>query len=232
MRYQILGEDLQVVEVELQEGEKLYSEAGAMFWMTSNVNMRATTGGKGFLDGLIKVAKRAISGESLALVEYTIRGSSGKVVLAAPWAGKIIPYEISSSKSLILQKGAYLAHVGELDISITFTKRLTSGFFGGEGFILQKLSGEGLVFFFAGGYIQTVELQAGESISVDTGCLVGFEDTVDYSVEMLKDIGTWFFGGEGALLAKLTGPGKVWLQSMPISNFALRLIPFLRRTLK
>lgn len=227
MEYRILGEDVQVLEVKLQEGEKFYSEPGAMAWMSDNVDMRATTGGKGFLDGIVKAFKRKISGESLAIIEYTSTGGEGLITFAAPAVGKILSTEVKPGKRLFLQRGGYFAHYGDIEVSIAFTKRIGAGLFGGEGFILQKLEGSGLVFFFAGGYIKELELKPGEKLKIDTGCIVGFEEGVDYSVEFIKDIGTWLFGGEGVLLATLRGPGKVWLQSAPLPRLAGALAPYL-----
>ncbi len=228
MNYRIYGEDMQVLEVEISSGEKLYSQSGAMVWMDPSVEMKATTGGKGLLDGLWKAAKRMMAGESLALVEYKTTADRAKVAFAMPWIGKINSFEVTPNNSLILQRGAYLAHLGDIDISITFTKRLTAGLFGGEGFILQKLSGQGLVFFFAGGYVKEMELNPSEEILIDTGCIVGFQESVSYEITTVKGIGTWLFGGEGLFLAKLVGPGKVWLQSAPIPTFAGYIAPYLR----
>ncbi len=227
MKYNIEGDDFQVIEFELEPGETLFAESGAMFWKDPCINMEATAGGKGFFDGLIKAVARKLSGESLMLVKFEAHGSTGRVALAPPAMGKLIVAEVKPGYSLIAQRGAYFAHVGELDISIAFTKRLTAGIFGGEGFVLQRLSGNATVVLYAAGYIKELNLEAGQTVQIDTGCIVGFEDRVSYSVTLVKNIKTWLFGGEGALLATLTGPGKVWLQSLPISTFAAYLSRFL-----
>ena len=219
-RFQILGDDIQMVEVTLEPGEGLRSEAGAMLYMDAHIEMEAQVG------GLFKGLKRMLAGESLALTTYTNRGRQpGRVAFAAPYPGKIIPLNLSEvGGEFLVQRGSYLASTVDVDIEIAFTKRLGAGLFGGEGFLLQRLKGRGLAFLHAGGHLVEKELAAGETLLVDTGCIVGFVPTVTYDIRLVKGIKTIFLGGEGLFLATLTGPGKVLLQSLPLSTMARTLV--------
>ncbi|MFQ5602090.1 MAG: TIGR00266 family protein [bacterium] len=222
--YELVGDDMQAVIITLDSGEMVQAEAGAMMYMTDGVNMNTGTGG-----GLLKGVKRILTGESFFITTFQYSGSGqGKVAFAAPYPGKIIPLDLNASGSMLCQRDAYLCSAYGIDISIAFTKRLGAGFFGGEGFILQKLQGDGLAFVHAGGAIIERQLSAEESLKVDTGCLVAIEESVDYDIQFVGGIKTAFFGGEGLFFAKLKGPGKVYLQTLPFSRLADRVSSAIR----
>lgn len=219
--YTIYGDDMQLVEITLDPGEIIQAETGAMLYMSDGVEMKTSTGG-----GLLKGLKRALAGESFFVTQFTYRGSGrGKVAFSAPYPGKIIPLDLREVGGRFLcQRDAYLCSAGGIDISIAFTKRLGAGFFGGEGFILQRLEGDGWAFLHAGGTVIQRVLEPGETLRVDTGCIVGFADSVDYDIQFVGGFKNALFGGEGIFLAKLTGPGIVYLQSLPFSRLADRIM--------
>ncbi|GAB4111516.1 MAG: TIGR00266 family protein [Phycisphaeraceae bacterium] len=229
--YEIIGDDMQMVLVELDPGETVIAEAGAMNYMEDGITFEARMGdgseaNEGLLGKLLAVGKRAITGESLFMTHFTHNGMGKRhVAFAAPYPGKIIPIDLSTvGGELICQKDAFLCAAMGTRVSIAFQRRLGVGFFGGEGFILQKLQGDGLAFVHAGGTIIQRELQPGETLRVDTGCLVAFDPSVDYNIERAGNLKSMFFGGEGLFLATLTGPGTVWIQSLPFSRLADRII--------
>lgn len=230
--YEIFGDDLQIVEVELDPGETVIAEAGAMNYIEADITFEAKMGDgsnptEGVMGKLLSVGKRALTGESIFMTHFTHSGASGKrrAAFAAPFPGKIIPVNLSDiGGEIICQKDSFLCAALGTQVTITLQKRLGVGFFGGEGFILQKLRGDGKAFLHAGGTIITRELVEGEVLRVDTGCLVAFSTFVDYNIERAGNLKSMVFGGEGLFLATLRGPGKVWLQSLPFSRLADRII--------
>jgi uncharacterized protein (TIGR00266 family) len=217
--YFIHGDDMQAVSITLDPGETVRAEPGAMMWMEGGVEMASSTGG-----GVMKGLKRAISGESFFITSFTNGGGRpASVGFAAEYPGKIIPVDLSRGE-VLCQRNAYLCSAHGIEVSVAFTKRFGAGFFGGEGFILQKLRGDGLAFIHAGGHVIERELQRGESLRVDTGCIVGFESSVEYDIKMVKGVKTMLFGGEGLFYARLQGPGKCWIQTAPLSRLANRIM--------
>lgn len=218
--YKIFGDDMQLVEVELDPGEGVRAEAGAMMYMGEGIEMQTSTGG-----GMFKGFKRMITGESFFITTFLYNGKGkGHVAFGAPYPGKIIPLEMDKlGGKFLCQKDAFLCAAKGIEIEVAFTKRLGAGLFGGEGFILQRLEGDGMAFVHAGGTIVKRELQDGERLRVDTGCLVAFSPTVDYDIQFIGGFRNALFGGEGIFLAKLTGPGLVYLQSLPFSRLADRI---------
>ena len=218
--YKILGDDMQLVEVELDPGEGVRAEAGAMMYMENGIEMQTSTGG-----GLFKGFKRMVTGESFFITTFLFNGSGkGHVAFGAPYPGKIIPLEMDKLGGRFLcQKDAFLCAAKGIEIEVAFTKRIGTGIFGGEGFILQRLEGDGMAFIHAGGAIIKKELGVGESLRVDTGCLVAFSPSVDYDIRFVGGFKNALFGGEGLFLANLTGPGLVYLQSLPFSRLADRI---------
>lgn len=228
--YEIYGDDMQIVEIELDAGETVIAEAGAMNYMEDGIQFEAFMGdgsvaNQGMMDKLLSVGKRALTGESLFMTHFTNQGKGKKhVAFAAPYPGKIIPVDLASNGGEILcQKDAFLCAAKGTSIGIAFQKRLGAGFFGGEGFILQRLKGDGKVFVHAGGTVIERQLQ-GETLRVDTGCIVAFSPTIDYDIQMAGNLKSMFFGGEGAFLTTLKGTGRVLLQSLPFSRMADRII--------
>lgn len=219
--YQIFGDDMQCVEIELDPGEGVRAEAGAMMYMENSIEMQTSTGG-----GLFKGFKRMLTGESFFITTFLNSGrDKSHVTFGAPYPGKIIPLDLDKlGGEFLCQKDSFLCTAKGIDIDIAFTKKIGAGLFGGEGFILQRLSGEGLAFVHAGGTIIKKELGAGESLRVDTGCLVAFAPTVDYDIQFIGGFKNALFGGEGIFLARLTGPGLVYLQSLPFSRLADRIM--------
>ncbi|HOK57404.1 MAG TPA: TIGR00266 family protein [Methanothrix sp.] len=220
LRYTILGDDLQVLEVQLAPGESIRSEAGAMLFMDEGMDMSASTG------GIIKGLKRAVAGEGLFITSFTNRSDDMKrMAFSAPFPGKILSLNLDDfGGQLLCQRGAFLCGESGVEIEVAFTKRLGAGFFGGEGFVLQRLRGRGMVFIHAGGALITRDLREGEVINVDTGCLVAFSRDVDYDIRFVGGVRNALFGGEGIFLARLTGPGRVYLQSLPLSRLADRIL--------
>jgi len=232
--YKIFGEDMQFVEVELDPGESAVAEAGAMMYKDASISMTTVFGdgsvqhdSGGFLDKLVGAGKRLVTGESLFTTVFSHTGPIGKarVAFSAPYPGTILPLQLSQlGGRLICQKDSFLCAAKGVAIGIHFQKKILTGLFGGEGFIMQKLEGDGLVFVHAGGTVMKRELQAGETLHVDTGCLVGLTSEVHYDVEQAGGIKTALFGGEGLFFVRLQGPGTVWLQSLPFSRLAGRML--------
>lgn len=222
MNYKITGDNLQLVTIEIEQGEKIYAEAGSMVYMSGNINMEAKMRG-GFLKGI----GRKIAGETMFLTEFTTAGGKGLVSFGGNAPGTIKNLEISNGKEFLVQKDAFLVAEDSIDISIAFQKRLGAAFFGGEGFILEKLTGKGKVFIHACGDFVEFDLKPDQILKVDTGSVVGWDSTVTYDIERVKGIKTMFFGGEGIFLTTLKGSGKVMIQSMNLGNLATALSPFL-----
>jgi len=218
--YKIFGDDMQIVEIELDPGEGVRAETGAMLYMEDGIEMQTSTGG-----GLFKGFKRMLTGESFFITTFLYHGSGkGHVAFGAPYPGKIIPLDLDKfDHEFLCQKDAFLCAAAGIEIEVAFTKRMGAGMFGGEGFILQRLTGRGMAFVHAGGTILKKELAAGERLRVDTGCLVGLSHTVDYDIQFVGGFKNALFGGEGLFLAVLRGPGTVYLQSLPFSRLADRI---------
>ena len=221
IEYRIIGDDLQLVEIELDSGEGVRAEVGTMTYMEQGIEMQTSTGG-----GLFKGLKRAVTGESFFITTFLHTGSGkAHVGFAAPYPGKIIPLDLTKlGGKFLCQKDAFLCAADGIEIEVAFTKRIGAGVFGGEGFILQRLEGAGLAFVHAGGTIIEKNLAQGETLRVDTGCLVAFAPTVDYDIKFIGGFQNALFGGEGMFLAHLTGPGQVYLQSLPFSRLADRVL--------
>nr|WP_325246117.1 TIGR00266 family protein [uncultured Oscillibacter sp.] len=220
MRYEITGGSFPVVVCHLENGEKMITESGSMVWMTPNMQMETSGGGLG------KMFSRAFSGENLFQNIYTARGS-GMITFGSSFPGRIVPLEIGPGREMILQKKAFLAAEAGVSLSIHFNKKLGSGLFGGEGFIMQRLSGQGVAFAEIDGELVEYQLEAGQQLVVDTGNVAGFEPTVSMNIQQVPGLKNMVFGGEGVFNTLLTGPGKVWLQTMPISSVAMAIRPFI-----
>lgn len=229
--YQILGESMQFVEVELDPHETVVAEAGALMMMEDNIEMETIFGdgskqdGGGIMNRLIGAGKRMITGESLFMTTFTNKGTQKRhVYFASPYPGEILPMDLSElNGKIICQKDAFLAAAKGVSVGIEFQRKLGAGFFGGEGFIMQKLEGDGMAFIHAGGTICARELAPGEKLRIDTGCLVAMTADVNYDIEMVSGVKTALFGGEGLFFATLQGPGTVWVQSLPFSRLASRV---------
>jgi uncharacterized protein (TIGR00266 family) len=228
--YELIGDDMQIIEVELDSGETVIAEAGAMNYMEDGIAFEARMGdgsaaNQDFFGKLLSAGKRAISGESLFLTHFTNRAAGKKrVAFAAPYPGKILPLNLATlGGKFTCQKDAFLCAAFGTKLDITFTQRIGTGFFGGEGFILETLQGDGMAFVHAGGTIIEKKLR-GETIRVDTGCIVGFSGEIDYSIERAGNLKSMLFGGEGLFLATLRGTGTVYLQSLPFSRLADRVL--------
>jgi uncharacterized protein (TIGR00266 family) len=232
--YKIYGEELQFVEIELDPNETAIAESGAFLMMDSDIQMETIFGDgsqqqdSGFMGKLLNAGKRLLVGESLFMTAFTNTGQGKKrVSFAAPYTGKIIAFDLQQlGGKIIAQKDAFLCAAKGVSIGIEFQKRLGTGIFGGEGFIMEKLEGDGLAFVHAGGYVMEKELKAGEILKVDTGCVVAYTAGIDFDIEFIRGIKNWMFGGEGLFFAKMQGPGKVWLQSLPISRLAGRILQY------
>jgi len=232
--YKIFGEDIQYVEVELDPEESAIAEAGTMMYKDSQIVMDTVFGdgsgskedSGGFFDKLVGAGKRLVTGESLFTTVFTHRGSGkATVAFAAPYPGRIIPVDLSEmGGTLICQKDCFLAAAKGVAIGIHFQKKILTGLFGGEGFIMQKLDGDGMAFIHAGGMLKEIKLEAGQTLHLDTGCLVAMEPNVHFDIEQAGGIKTGLFGGEGFFLAKLQGPGRIWVQSLPFSRLAGRML--------
>ncbi|MEO5988185.1 MAG: TIGR00266 family protein [Candidatus Eisenbacteria bacterium] len=231
IEYEILGDDMQFVKIELDPNEAVVGEAGSMMYLEDGIQMQTIFGdgsqsqGGGFMGALMGAGKRLLTGESLFMTVFLNQGTAKrKVAFAAPYPGKIIALHLSElGGSLLAQKDSFLCAAKGVSLGIAFTRRFGAGLFGGEGFILQKLDGDGWAFVHAGGTLEERTLAAGETLRVDTGCIVALTPTVDYDIQMAGGIKTMLFGGEGLFLATLRGPGKVWLQSLPFSRLASRI---------
>lgn len=219
--YQVFGDDMQLVEIELDPGEGVRAEAGAMTYMDQGIQMQTGTGG-----GMFAGFKRMVTGESFFITTFHNTGKTKqRVAFGAPYPGKIIPLDLSQLGGRFLcQKDSFLCAAQGIEIEVAFTKKIGAGLFGGEGFILQRLKGNGMAFVHAGGLLIKRELQAGEVIKIDTGCLAAFSESVDYDIEFVGGFKNALFGGEGLFLAKVTGPGLVYLQSLPLSRLADRIV--------
>ena len=229
--YKIYGDDMQCVEIELDPQETVIAEAGSLMYMDGNIEMATVFGdgsdkNNGFVSKLFSAGKRVLTGESLFMTTYTNQGAVKRhATFAAPYPGKIISIDLSKyNNKIICQKEAFLCAAKGVQIGIEFQKKLGVGFFGGEGFIMQKLEGDGMAFMHAGGTIIEKELIPGEILKVDTGCIVGFTQTVNYDIKFVGGIKNTLFGGEGVFFAQLSGIGKVWIQSLPFSRLADRII--------
>ena len=222
INYKIEGGSLPVVICYPEAGQTLCTESGAMSWMSPNMIMNTNTGG-----GIKKVFSRMFSGESIFMNEYTAGGSTGMIAFASSFPGSIIPYQVTAGNGIIVQKGGFLAMEKGLDLSIYFQKKIGKGLFGGEGFIMQKISGNGLVFIEIDGYCKEYDLGPGESIIVDTGYLAAMSESCTMDVQTVKGAKNMFFGGEGFFNTRVTGPGKVYIQSMPVINTAQALSPYM-----
>ena len=231
--YKVFGDDLQFVEIELDPGETVIAEAGTMMYMEDAISFEAKMGDgskpkAGFLDKLVGVGKRVFTGESLFITHFTNSAREGKkhVAFGAPYPGKIITIDLDDvNGDLICQKDSFLCAALGTEVSIAFNKKLGAGLFGGEGFILQQLRGDGMVFIHAGGTIVEKRLN-NEKVLVDTGCIVAFESTINYNIQQAGNLRSMIFGGEGLFLATLQGTGRVWLQSLPFSRLADRILEF------
>lgn len=223
IKYEIEGGNLPVVICYPEAGQTLCTESGAMSWMSPNMKMDTNTGG-----GLKKMLGRMFSGESLFLNEYTALGGSGMIAFASSFPGSIIPYQVTPGNGIIVQKRGFLAMEKGLELSVYFQKRLGKGLFGGEGFIMQRITGNGMIFLEIDGYCKEYHLAAGQSIVVDTGYLAAMSESCTMDVEMISGAKNIFLGGEGLFHTRITGPGKVYIQSMPVINTAERLAPYIQ----
>ena len=229
--FRIFGDDMQFVEIELDPGEAAVAEAGALMYMEDGIRMETVFGegsgaeSSGILGKLVGAGKRLLTGESLFMTVFSNETSEKRrVSFGAPYPGKIVSVDLSEvGGDLVAQKDSFLAAARGVSIGIAFQKKLGAGLFGGEGFIMQRLQGDGMAFMHAGGTLYDRTLQAGETLRVDTGCIVGFQAGVDYDIQMVGGIKSALFGGEGLFFATLRGPGRVWLQSLPLSRLANRI---------
>lgn len=222
MKYEILGSSMPAVTLTLASGESIYTQSGGMTWMSDGISM--TTNARG---GFGKSIGRMFMGESIFMVTYTAQRPESTITLASTLPGTIKAFRITPGYELIAQKQSFLCATQGVELSVKWTRRMGAGLFGGEGFILESIKGEGLVFFEIDGSIKEYDLAPGEVLKVDTGNVAMFESTVSYDIETVKGFKNVFFGGEGLFLTKLTGPGKVWLQTMTIPGLAARLAPYL-----
>ena len=231
--YQIFGEEMQYVEVELDPNETAIAEAGAFMMMDDGIQMETIFGdgsqkSGGFFGKLVSAGKRLIVGESLFMTAYTnMVAAKKRVSFASPYPGKIIPLDLLQlGGKIVCQKDAFLCAAKGVSIGIEFQRKLGTGLFGGEGFIMEKLEGDGMAFVHAGGHVLARSLQPGEMIKIDTGCIVAFTHTVDYDIQFVGGIKNTIFGGEGLFFATLRGPGKVWIQTLPVSRLASRILQY------
>ena len=229
--YEVFGEDMQFVEITLDPGEACIAEAGSFMYMDPGIEMETIFGdgsgqeGPGLMGKLLSAGKRVITGESLFMTAFGNQGAGRqKVAFAAPYPGTIVPIDLNAhGRQILCQKDAFLCAAKGVSVGIAFQRKIGAGFFGGEGFILQKLEGDGLSFMHAGGVVVKKTLAAGETMRLDTGCLVAFEQQVNYDIQMVRGVKTALFGGEGLFYAAMTGPGNVWIQSLPFSRMASRV---------
>ena len=223
MKYRVIGDTMPAVEVMFDTpGEGMYTQSGGMAWMTEGIEMSTNTKG-----GLMKGIGRMFAGESLFMATYRAQQAGSMIAFASTVAGRILPVDVTATGGLICQKGAFLCAQESVNLNITFSKKISAGLFGGEGFILQDLSGQGMAFLEVDGDLVEKTLQAGEVLKVDTGNVVAFERTVSYEVETVKGLGNIFFGGEGLFLTRLVGPGRVVLQTQNVAEFAGRIARFI-----
>ncbi|WP_426278387.1 TIGR00266 family protein [Chryseobacterium sp. S-02] len=229
--YKIYGEEMQCVEIELDPRESVIAEPGSFMMMKDGIQMETLFGDgteKGLMGKLFSAGKRMLTGENLFMTVFTNTSSDKRqVTFAAPYAGKIIPFDLSKlGGKVICQKDSFLCAAKGVTVGIEFQKKLGTGLFGGEGFIMQKLEGDGMTFVHSGGHVIEKDLQPGEILKIDTGCIVGFTHTVDYDIQFVGGIKNTIFGGEGLFFAQLRGPGKVWIQTLPISRLASRILQY------
>lgn len=222
IRYEIEGGHLPVVICYPEAGQTLCTESGAMSWMSPNMHMDTNTGG-----GIKKVFGRLLSGESIFMNEYTAVGGGGMIAFASSFPGSIIPYQVTPGNGIIVQKRGFLAMEKGLDLSMYFQKKLGRGFFGGEGFIMQRITGDGMVFLEIDGHCKEYDLGVGESLIVDTGYLAAMSESCTMDIQTVQGAKNMFFGGEGLFHTRVTGPGKVYIQSMPLIGTARALTPYL-----
>lgn len=222
LTYQIIGTTLQAVVIQLPQGQQVFSERGGMSWMSANVQMQTNMEG-----GFGGAFKRMISGESLFMVTFTTTGGSGLIGFSAEFPGKIVPLNLGPGQQIICQKDAFMCAERSVQLDIHFRRRLGAGFFGGEGFIMQRLTGPGLAFVELDGEIVEYTLEANQMLKVDTGHVAMYEPTVQFDIEMIRGFKNILFGGEGLFLATLRGPGRVWLQTMPAMNLAKKIAQYL-----
>ena len=230
IEFEILGDDMQFVKIELDPGEGVVGEAGAMMYLEDGITLNTIFGDGsqqqgGFMGALLGAGKRLLTGESLFMTVFQNQGpGKSKAAFAAPYPGKIVPLHLKElGGSLLAQRDSFLCAAKGVSLGIAFTRRFGAGLFGGEGFILQKLEGDGWCFVHAGGTLEEKTLAPGETLRVDTGCIVAMQPTVDYDIQLAGGVKTMLFGGEGLFLATLRGPGRVWLQSLPFSRLASRI---------
>jgi len=221
MKHKIRGTTLPIVDVELAQGESIYTESGGMAWMSPNISMESNVKG-----GIGKAFGRMLSGESIFMVTYTCSTGAGLISFCSEFPGKVVLYNLKAGESVICQRDAFMVAETGVSLQMEFTKRLGAGFFGGEGFFLQKITGPGKAFLEFAGEITEYTLQEGQSLKVDPGYIGAFEPTVKYDIARVKGIKNMLFGGEGLFLAELVGPGKIWLQSMPLANLAKKIAPY------
>ncbi|MCA6066555.1 TIGR00266 family protein [Chryseobacterium sp. RG1] len=229
--YKIYGEEMQCVEIELDPRESVIAEPGSFMMMKDGIQMETLFGDgteKGLMGKLFSAGKRMLTGENLFMTVFTNTSSDKRhVTFAAPYTGKIIPFDLSElGGKVICQKDSFLCAAKGVTVGIEFQKKLGTGLFGGEGFIMQKLEGDGMTFVHSGGHVIEKELQPGEILKIDTGCIVAFTHTVDYDIQFVGGIKNTIFGGEGLFFAQLRGPGKVWIQTLPISRLASRILQY------
>lgn len=222
MKYKIRGANLPIADVQLKEGESMFTESGGMAWMSSNIDMKSNMRG-----GIFKSLGRVLSGESLFIVNYTCNQGDGIISFCSEFPGRIVPFELEEGQSVICQRDAFMVATSDVDLKMEFNKKIGAGFFGGEGFFLQRISGPGTAFLEIDGDVTEYQLEEGQTLKVDPGYIGAFEPTVDYDITRVKGVKNMFFGGEGIFLATLTGPGKVYLQSMPLANLAGKISPHL-----
>lgn len=222
MKFKIHGSTLQSLDILLESGEAVYTESGGMSWMRGNIDMSTNTKG-----GLLKGLARSMAGESLFLTTYTCKSGQGLVTFTPEAPGSIIHVPLNPGESRICQKDAFMVAEDDVKLDIHFKKRLGAGFFGGEGFILQKLTGPGNAWVEIAGEVREYELKAGERMQVDPGHIAMYEPSIDYDIQRVKGVKNILFGGEGLFVATLTGPGKVWLQTLPLSNLAAKLFKYM-----
>jgi len=235
--YFLKGEEMQMVEIELDPQETVIAESGSFMYMDGGIDMQTIFGdgsnaNQGFLGKLMGAGKRLLVGESLFMTAFTNQGhGKQRVAFAAPYAGKIVPLNLAQlGGKIICQKDAFLCAAKGVSVGIEFQRKLGTGLFGGEGFIMEKLEGDGMAFVHAGGYVHERQLAPGESLRIDTGCIVGFTGGVNYDIQFVKGVKNAIFGGEGLFFAVLQGPGTVWLQSLPVSRLASRILSYAPQT--
>lgn len=222
MRYEISGTTMQILDVYLEKGESLFTESGGMAWMVGEVTMDTSTRG-----GLLKGLARSLAGESLFLTTYTCTGPQAMISFTPEAPGSVMPLELQSGQSLICQKDAFMAAEASVSLEVVFRRRLGTGLFGGEGFILQKISGPGTAWVEIAGEVRSYALKPGQTMQVDPGHIAMYEPTVNYDIQRVKGVKNMLFGGEGLFLATLSGPGRVWLQSLPLVNLASKLAQYM-----